>query len=188
MTNTAIKLKCTDMISATQSKLYFNKTTLHVFQVLVCVVTMAALALASAFLIYSTFFYFVVLDGFKIASVYCKFLTSFTVAGLFIPVEFYLQFFRRRSLIQSAFLLLLVAVAFDTAISTLGFYQSDNIFFADMASSIGIERFSLLLLANEMLASALGILGGIAALVAFKPVLIKLNLIDQRSDNPSNQG
>ena len=56
-----------------------------------------------------------------------------------------------------------------------------------MASSIGIERFSLLLLANEMLASALGILGGIAALVAFKPVLIKLNLIDQRSDNPSNQ-
>ena len=48
-------------------------------------------------------------------------------------------------------------------------------------------RYSLLLLANEMLASALGILAGIAALVVFKPLLIKLNLIDQRRDYPSNQ-
>ncbi|MDA8552781.1 hypothetical protein N9L14_00100 [Alphaproteobacteria bacterium] len=67
------------------------------------------------------------------------------------------------------------------------FYQPDNLFFAYLASSIGLERYSLLLLANEMLASALGILAGIAALVVFKPLLIKLNLIDQRRDYPSNQ-
>ena len=175
------------MVTASKTQTDFRKSTSQFTLIFICVSSMTALAIASAFFIYSTFFYAVIQDSFTISSVFCKFYTSFFIAGLFIPTELYLQFVRRRSLIQSAFLLLLVAFAFDTIASTIAFYQPDNLFFAYLASSIGLERYSLLLLANEMLASALGILAGIAALVVFKPLLIKLNLIDQRRDYPSNQ-
>ena len=86
--------------------------------------------------------------------------------------------YRRDSLIKSAFILFLLAFALDTLVSTVSFYQSVNLFFAYLSEALGVERFSLLLLAHEVLASILAILSGILFLVICKPVLFKLKLVD----------
>lgn len=49
-----------------------------------------------------------------------------------------------------------------------------------------MDRFSPLLLANEVLASVLAILAALLVLATCQPLPIWLNLIDQRGDNASN--
>ena len=135
-------------------------------------------ALASAFLVYLLFFYLVILDDFIFGSIFNKFYTTAMVGLILIPIELAMHLFRRRSLIQSAFTLFLFTFVLDNLVSTVAFYRSDNLFFAYIADSIGLERFSLLLLANEMIASILAILTGILFLVLCKPIPVRLKLID----------
>ena len=136
------------------------------------------LAISVAFLVYLLFFYLVILDDFKFFDIFNKFYTTALVGFLIIPIEVVLHMFRRDSLIQSAFILFLLAFALDTLVSTVSFYQSVNLFFAYLSEALGVERFSLLLLAHEVLASILAILSGILFLVICKPVLFKLKLVD----------
>ncbi|MGB1160726.1 MAG: hypothetical protein ACPG40_05900 [Alphaproteobacteria bacterium] len=135
-------------------------------------------ALASAFLVYLLFFYLVILDDFIFGSIFNKFYTTAMAGLILIPIELAMHLFRRRSLIQSAFTLFLFAFVLDNLVSTVAFYRSDNLFFAYIADSIGLERFSLLLLANEMIASILAILTAILFLVLCKPIPVRLKLID----------
>ena len=128
-----------------------------------------------------------ILDDFQLTSVFQKFYTSAFAAILLIPVELYLQLKKRRSLVQYSFILLIVAIVLDTVVSTIAFYAPGNQFFAHLATSIGLERYSLLLLANEVLASVIAILGGIVVCVACQRLPFALNLIDHRYDRPSNR-
>lgn len=136
------------------------------------------LALALAFLVYLLFFYLVILDDFNFFAIFNKFYTTALVGLIIIPIEVVLHLFRRVSLVQSAFILFLLAFALDTLVSTVSFYRSINLFFAYLSDAIGVERFSLMLLAHEVLASILAILSGILFLVICKPVLFKLKLVD----------
>ena len=136
------------------------------------------LALAVAFTVYLLFFYLVILDDFIFNSIFIKFYTTAALGIFLIPIELAMHLFRRRSLIQSASMLFLLAFAVDTLVSTVAFYRSDNLFFDYIANSIGVERFSLLLLANEVLASTLAILTAILFLVACKQIPVRLKLID----------
>ncbi len=82
--------------------------------------------------------------------------------------------------------LLVLAVVLDSLVSAISFYRPDNIFFSYIAAAIEMDRFSPLLLANEVLASVLAILAALLVLVTCQPLPIWLNLIDQRGDNASN--
>ena len=145
---------------------------------LVVITALSFLALATAFFVYLIFFYLVIIDNFIFSSIFNKFYTTAIVGVILIPIELFMHLTVRRSLIQSAFVLLLIAFALDTLVSTIAFYRTDNLFFAYLAESIELERFSLLLLANEVLASILAILAGILFLVLCKPIPIRLKLID----------
>ena len=145
---------------------------------LLVITVLSFMALVTAFVVYLIFFYLVIIDNFSFISIFNKFYTTAIVGVILIPIELFMHLWARRSLIQSAFVLLLIAFALDTLVSTIAFYRQDNIFFDYLAQSIELDRFSLLLLANEMLASILAILAGILFLVICKPIPIRLKLID----------
>lgn len=155
---------------------------------LTIILALGSLALSIAFCVYALFFYLVILDGYQLHSVFQKFYTSMLTAVLLIPLELYLHLTRRRSLIQYGWILLLLTVVLDMFVSTIVFYRPESVFFAYIADVTELNRYSLLLLANEMLASLLSILAGLLFLFACQPLPIRLNLIDQRRDSTSNQG
>lgn len=153
---------------------------------LILIVVLGFLALCVAFFVYALFFYLVIIDGYQLQAVFQKFYTSVLVAVLLIPIELFLHVTRRRSLIQYGWVLLVLAVVLDSLVSAISFYRPDNIFFSYIAAAIEMDRFSPLLLANEVLASVLAILAALLVLVTCQPLPIWLNLIDQRGDNASN--
>ena len=83
---------------------------------------------------------------------------------------------------------MIIAISLDTAASVLAFYDGSNEFFAYLSSSIGLNRYSLLLLANEILASIIAVLGGVVVCIAFQGLPQALNLIDPRKDQKFNRG
>ncbi|MAW51778.1 MAG: hypothetical protein CME01_03035, partial [Geminicoccus sp.] len=150
------------------------------------VLVLGSIAACLAFFVYAVFFYLVIIDGYELHSVFQKFHTTALAALLLIPIELSMHIVYRRSMVQYGWVLLLVAMVVDTVVSTILFYRADSLFFAYIASVTEMERYSLVVLANEMLASILSILAALLFLVLCQAIPIRLNLVDPRADNASN--
>lgn len=151
------------------------------------ILAVGALAMGVALSIYTFFFFIVILDDFAVSVVAQQFYVNAIAASVLIPLELYLQLRWRRSLVQYSFILVIIAISLDTAGSVMAFYDERNEFFAYLASSIGLNRYSSLLLANEILASIIAVLGGIVVCIAFQGLPQAFNLIDPRRDQKSNR-
>ena len=152
----------------------------------ILVLVLSSIAVCLAFFVYAAFFYLVIIDGYELRSIFQKFYTSALVAILLIPIEIAIQIVFRRSLVQYGWVLLLVAMVVDGVVSTILFYRADSLFFAYIASVTEMERYSLVVLTNEILASLLSILAALLFLVVCQAIPIRLNLVDPRADSASN--